>query len=47
MAKNVTRWSPDTCACEVDVITDSDYPEEHTIRYIKGTHGKADCGNLQ
>jgi len=31
MAKNITRWSPDTCKCVIDYETDTDKPDDDPI----------------
>lgn len=34
MALKVTRWSPDTCGCKIDIEWDTDNPNVHTHNLI-------------
>jgi hypothetical protein len=31
MAKHTTRWSPDTCGCVIEYVTDDDLPEQDPV----------------
>lgn len=44
--QKITRWSPDTCGCKVDIHWDTDNPNVHTHELIEACEAhKSNTGN--